>query len=174
MKHYLNTFDERMLRATKRWPEEFRPVMAWCSRMGHPVYVAVVFAVVFLGAVAAGWREAAMAAFLFSAALPIATALKIVLHRRRPDTYRPGRFKSYSFPSGHAYGTLLAAGLLGALAYRQLDDLLIAMTWTVLALYVFITGTARVFLGAHYPSDVAGGWLIAFPTLAVIVLITGV
>jgi membrane-associated phospholipid phosphatase len=57
----------------------------------------------------------------------------------------------WSFPSNH---TVIAAGAAGALilAWR-------ALAWVVLPLAA-LTGFSRVFVGVHYPHDVAGGFLI--------------
>ncbi|MPY89936.1 MAG: phosphatase PAP2 family protein [Luteitalea sp.] len=56
-----------------------------------------------------------------------------------------------SFPSGHA--TSAAAG---AYALTLIAPELRAASWVVAAL----VGLGRVYLGVHYPLDVAGGWLL--------------
>jgi len=58
----------------------------------------------------------------------------------------------HSYPSGHAMGAMT---LWGAIA------LVGRMRWltAVCALMILATGLSRVWLGVHWPSDVAGGWL---------------
>lgn len=54
----------------------------------------------------------------------------------------------FSFPSGHAF----AAALLSTLFVRK------RKAFVILVFYAALVGFSRVFLGAHYPSDVAVGW----------------
>jgi undecaprenyl-diphosphatase len=72
-----------------------------------------------------------------------------------------------SFPSGHSTYALVAWGFAAWLIVRRpatpmwLKIVVIAAT---LAL-VGMIGLSRVYLGTHYPSDVAGGLLIGVPWL---------
>jgi undecaprenyl-diphosphatase len=82
--------------------------------------------------------------------------LKMAFHRHRPSfndsvTYLTG----YSFPSGHAMAATVFYGVLATFAVRKLKD----WSWRVLAvvlaaLMVLLIGLSRVYLGAHYLSDV--------------------
>ncbi len=97
-------------------------------------------------------------------------ALKVYFHRPRPDTlYVDNMFiKSYSFPSGHAFG---AAVFLGLLAYLSLKYVHAPWQWIVptgCSLLILLIGVSRVYLGAHFPSDVVAGWVMGFISLAVI------
>jgi undecaprenyl-diphosphatase len=77
-----------------------------------------------------------------------------------------------SFPSGHSSGSMTIFGMLGAIVWLRRPGVR-ARTWTVLGfgLLVLAVGFSRVFLGAHFPSDViagyclGGGWLLAGCTL---------
>lgn len=89
--------------------------------------------------------------------------IKVVMARQRPAadlvhiiTPAPG----YSYPSGHAvFFTWISFMLAFALAphvrprYR-------ALLWGSAALLIVLTCLARVWAGAHWPSDVAGGVLL--------------
>ena len=76
---------------------------------------------------------------------------------------------NYSFPSGHAMGSMTLACVLVLLAWRT------RARWAVLcaaAVFVVLVGMSRVYLGVHYPSDILAGWAAAIAwTIAVHVLL---
>ena len=89
--------------------------------------------------------------------------LKQLFHRPRPvfadPLYRILVQNDYSFPSGHAMGSLIAYGMLAYFA------LLLVRTWRArsaivcsTALLVLLIGFSRLYLGVHYFSDVVAGY----------------
>ena len=75
------------------------------------------------------------------------------------------KFKTYSFPSGHSYVSALIAGSLACLGL-----LYFVSPWGWLAAVGFVVfaglvGISRIYLGAHFPSDVAAGWILAAAVL---------
>jgi undecaprenyl-diphosphatase len=94
--------------------------------------------------------------------------LKLVFQRERPDFRDPGILETTaSFPSGHAMGSFVCYGLL---AYLLLLALPAGKKWRyvvpVFAVLVLLIGSSRIYLGAHYFSDVVGGFLIGSAWLA--------
>lgn len=90
----------------------------------------------------------------------VSTLLKMLYHRPRPDLVPHGmEVFTASFPSGHA--------TMSAIAYLTLATLIARVERNrrakalVLALGVSVTllvGISRIYLGVHWPSDVAAGW----------------
>lgn len=67
---------------------------------------------------------------------------------------------SFSFPSGHAQGSMTLWGFL-ALSLRR------PWLWAASAILILLVGVSRIYLGAHFLGDVVGGWLIGALVLAV-------
>ncbi len=97
----------------------------------------------------------------------LGVVLKQVVHRARPSFPDPvAAAGSYSFPSGHALGSFLGAGVLLLIALPVLRGPARAAAWALAAGLVALTGFDRVALGVHFVSDVLGGWLAAGALLA--------
>ncbi len=66
-----------------------------------------------------------------------------------------------SFPSGHAFASTLIFGFLGFMAvyYKLKKGLLIPVLGLLFAL-ILAVGFARIFEQAHWPSDIAAGYLL--------------
>lgn len=116
-----------------------------------------------------GWIAA------FAGGSIIGEVLKRVVHRSRP-TYGAAfvHVDTFSFPSGHAMGSMIGYGMLLWVLFLFWHP---KREWKILiyilaGLLVLAIGLSRIFLGVHYPSDVAGGWAAALAWLAV--CITGV
>jgi membrane-associated phospholipid phosphatase len=102
-------------------------------------------------------------------------ALKTVFGRSRPAFEHMVEVTSLSYPSGHA---MSATSFYGFLIYLAI--ILIPQRWlkiavsVVLSVIVLSIGTSRIYLGVHYPSDVAAGVVggVIWITLCIIVFDT--
>ncbi|HYM49903.1 MAG TPA: phosphatase PAP2 family protein [Candidatus Limnocylindrales bacterium] len=100
---------------------------------------------------------------LGSAALP--NVVKLLVQRARPPFDALGHLSTLSFPSEHA---AQAAAIYGGIA------LLLSKGWPrpariaaigVAVVLALLVAVARVYLGVHYPTDVAGGLLLGWAWL---------
>jgi len=107
------------------------------------------------------WQEMVIAAPLLGGVIGIADFLgariKGLVARPRPCTALPDIHqieacgKAFGFPSNHAINTAAAAAFLQVLYPRSAW-----ISWPLVAM----VGLARVFIGAHYVTDVLAGWLL--------------
>jgi undecaprenyl-diphosphatase len=65
---------------------------------------------------------------------------------------------TFSFPSGHAMGSMTLAAVLMLLAWRTRWRWWIAVPMLA---FVVMVGLSRIYLGVHYPSDILAGWTAA-------------
>lgn len=94
--------------------------------------------------------------------------LKTLFHRPRPIFENPlVTLASYSFPSGHAMGSTLLAGSIAFIVATSLK------AWrgrvlSILSAFIFVLLIAltRIYLGAHYLSDVLGAMAAGLAWLA--------
>lgn len=110
-----------------------------------------------------GWVLALVGAGLLN------LALKAIFQRLRPEYADVG---GWSFPSGHAMGSLVTYGMLAYLAHVHLPRWPARLVAAGLLLLVLLIGVSRLYLGEHYLSDVVAGYAAAAVWLAACV--TGV
>jgi undecaprenyl-diphosphatase len=88
--------------------------------------------------------------------------LKAVFVRPRPDIVAHlVSVATPSFPSGHAMNSAITYLTLGALLARaETNRRVRAYIVAAAVLLTFVVGCSRVFLGVHWPTDVAAGWVV--------------
>ena len=146
--------------------------------LGHPSVVRLLlvlqdvlnpntFRALALVAAIALWRSGARQLALWAVVTTAAGALlgvvlKQLVHRARPTFTDPVAVAgSFSFPSGHALGSFLGAGVLLAIVLPVLSRRARALAWSAAVGVVLLTGFDRIALGVHFVSDVLAGWIAA-------------
>lgn len=105
------------------------------------------------------YQRAILVALSMAGAGLLNVVLKSIFERARPDLWdKLVHESSYSFPSGHsmmsaALGLVLVVALWNS-RWRW---------WAVgfAAIYIPFIGLTRLYLGVHFPTDVAAGWLVS-------------
>lgn len=96
-------------------------------------------------------------------------ALKHIFQRARPHFEEPlVVLATYSFPSGHAAGSTLLYGVIAAYCVCRLRSQVARIgACTAAATMVLLVCLSRVYLGAHYLSDVMAGITVGIAWLTV-------
>lgn len=115
------------------------------------------------------WRQAAFAAIAFAGSALLNLGSKQFFRRERPSLWESvSPEHTYSFPSGHAMGSMTLAMVVILLAWPTRWRWWVAAPAAVFALLV---GYSRIYLGVHYPSDILGGWMAAIAWVSGVYLI---
>jgi undecaprenyl-diphosphatase len=173
MSNYFLRLDSSVDRAVMAWPRRLYPLMFGLSFIGHPVFTIATIGIIAVFAVIFYNTPLLIAVAVAAATFTLNTVLKMFFHRERPKTYKKEQLVlvTYSFPSGHASSAVVIYGLLAYIAWHLLawpwNGL---VTWALVAIIIGI-GISRVYLGAHYTTDVLVGWAVGLAGLMTIIWI---
>lgn len=96
------------------------------------------------------------------------SALSNLILKRFVDRARPGiehmvSVETLSYPSGHAMSAMAFYGFLMYLFYRfKINIFLKIGVIFLLGILILSIGFSRIYLGVHFPSDIAGGFIAGF------------
>jgi undecaprenyl-diphosphatase len=166
----LGRFDVALSNALRlHLPHDMLRFFSVITRLGDPEFLVALVAVVAFGllvvrrgALAAAWIVATSSGALLN------RVLKTWFERTRPfHDHGLASETSWSFPSGHASGSMLVYGLLCYLVVRHAPRAWhLPVALTSVALIVFV-GSSRVLLQVHYLSDVLAGYASGAAWIAV-------
>lgn len=106
------------------------------------------------------WRYVLEMVFVLALAGLSNSALKQVINRARPDVDHLVSVATLSYPSGHAMTAISFYGFLIYLIYNIKMKRIFKIGLIILfSLMIFFIGISRIYLGVHFPSDVAGGYI---------------
>ena len=105
----------------------------------------------------------------------VSSLLKIIVGRERPSyEFKDPRgfiqvFEGYSFPSGHVVFFMSFFGVLAYLAWRHIAGWMRWASVLICAMLIVLVGPSRVYLGVHWATDVAVGYIVGAIWLIVLV-----
>lgn len=167
-------FDTVAAKAIGRLPKSFYGFFAAVGLVIRPAFwiaVAVMAAIYFR---TQNQPELMLAAIFSAALVPLNAVLKTFFKRQRPVTIytEAMKVKSYSFPSSHSYSAGLVASFLVVAISLNSSLIISLLSGAILGLIVITVAVSRIFVGAHYPSDVTGGVLLGLAVQAIIFSLT--
>lgn len=102
------------------------------------------------------WRTAIYWLAAVGVAEALVKVIKLALHRPRPGALYTG-LEQFSFPSSHATLTVVVYGFLAFLLSIRSPHRLRVFIGTATAFLICAVASSRLYLGAHWMSDVLGG-----------------
>jgi membrane-associated phospholipid phosphatase len=133
-----------------------------------------------LGLVAGGWfawrrhewRPLLLLAVVVAGAVALYDVVKASVGRPRPpQAIWIGHFPAAAFPSGHATQTVAFYSMLAIILGAGRSPRVKLALWSAAVLLALMVGFSRIYLGAHWLTDVLGGYALgAFWAAAVVIV----
>lgn len=138
-------------------------LMLFITNLGNSSTVVIVAGVTLGILWLRGYREEAKVFVLAClGALLLNTGLKLFFSKARPHLWTLLiSEKSFSFPSGHALGSMVLYGFIAyilATHYPKFSHII----YTLAVLFIAAIGISRLYLGVHWPTDVIAGYGVGF------------
>jgi undecaprenyl-diphosphatase len=158
------TFDKSFL----LWLHQFANptldlIMLKITQLGNPSFV-IILVVITLGLLY--WKHCYQEAKIFLlaslGALILTTQMKLFFSKPRPQLWTHLiKETSFSFPSGHAIGSVVLYGLIAYLLsnyYPKFSGLI----YFFAVMTIILIGLSRLYLGVHWPTDIIAGYGVGF------------
>jgi membrane-associated phospholipid phosphatase len=154
------------------WLTNVLRVVTWLGSLAVIIPVAVLAAFCFL----LRWRRwgpVALLATAIAGAVGLYNLLKHLVGRPRPPpAIWIGHFSGASFPSGHAAQSVACYATLALIVGAGRPARVKISLWAGAALVVLIVGFSRIYLAAHWLTDVLGGYALGAAWVAVVIAVT--
>lgn len=157
-------WDRDLLRGIQKWrgwfPEAIQPVGAISADTGGTIVIGLVL---LFACWSAGWRTGIRFVLIASLFRLMALGLKPLFDSPRPSADEAIRLKDYQstgFPSGHSLSGAMIGLAIALLIWHRMPTG--NARWAGVAAgggFALLVGWSRIWAGAHWPTDVLGGWL---------------
>jgi undecaprenyl-diphosphatase len=118
------------------------------------------------------WQPLALLAAAVAGAVGLYDIVKPLIGRPRPPSaIWIGHFSGAAFPSGHAAQSVAFYAMLAIVLGAGRSASAKTMLWSVAALVALVVGGSRIYLGAHWLTDVLGGYVLGASWVAAVVVV---
>jgi membrane-associated phospholipid phosphatase len=118
------------------------------------------------------WRPVVFLVAAIGGAIGLYDIVKAATGRMRPPPATwIGHYSGGSFPSGHATQAVASYAMLALLLSAGRSTKARAWLWTAATIVMLVVGFSRVYLGAHWFTDVIGGYALGIVWVAIIVTV---
>jgi len=154
----------------------FADLMVFVSVFGAFPYFLIPFSLMGFWLLRRGSRSEAFFLPLVFVAPVVSELSKNLIARPRPVEELvaiSGNFPGFSFPSGHVLFYTLFFGFVAflSLSLPNMKPAARPILFLLSLLMVILVGISRVYLGAHWPTDVLAGYLVGFALLEILVVL---
>lgn len=148
------------------------PFFRFITRFGNPIEVGILTAIIggFIGFYKKNKKIALW--YVLTVALGAGAMnqlVKFFFQRERPTSVEHLITQhGYSFPSGHAMGSVIVYGALLFLIIRTYSSWKVILPAILVIIpLIGLIGISRIYLGVHYPSDIIGGYSLGLTVLSI-------
>lgn len=153
------------------WLTNVLRVVTWLGSLTVIIPVAVI-AGLFLVLRGHRWRPVVLLAVTIAGTVSLYNLVKHLVGRPRPPpAIWVGHFPGASFPSGHAAQSVACYATLALILGAGRPARVKIAVGAVAALIVLVVGFSRIYLGAHWLTDVLGGYALGTAWAAVVIAV---
>lgn len=165
---WLSGFDQWFTDIVRASYPDLNSYQLFMTKFGNPLTVIILFACTALWM----WykKKRAETVWFVSGFIVIAgiinPLIKLFFMRERPSLTHLVVETSYSFPSGHAAGSIILYGSFLFLLPAFVQKRTLRTLLQLLMVFIIVSvGISRIYLGVHFPTDIIGGYLLSFSWL---------
>ncbi|MGX9938186.1 phosphatase PAP2 family protein [Advenella kashmirensis] len=162
--------DQSIYRQLQLWRTSWLDdILITVTQLGDTLMVTVITGVITLWLlIRKSWRTAGYWLLTIIGSAIINTSIKAAIVRTRPGDMMYSGWSAYSFPSGHTTSNIVLYGLLCILIYPCIEKRAARILTVFCAMgFALLIAASRIYLGAHWFSDVLGGILVSTLILCV-------
>jgi undecaprenyl-diphosphatase len=153
------------------WLTSVMRVATWLGSAGVIVPMALIVGLSFI-LFRRRWRPLALLAAAVAGAFGLYEIVKPVVGRPRPPSaIWIGHFSGAAFPSGHATQSVAFYAMLAFVLGIGRSPGAKTVLWSSAAVVALVVGASRLYLGAHWMTDVLGGYALGATWVAVVVIV---